>query len=60
MEALVDGQSGAARTVVSPLISRRPVGPSVDAGRRRAVEIFSQDAVVARYRQLYDRVMLRS
>ncbi|HXO18930.1 MAG TPA: glycosyltransferase, partial [Thermoanaerobaculia bacterium] len=27
------------------------------AGRRRAVEVFAQDAVVARYRQIYERVL---
>jgi hypothetical protein len=27
-----------------------------EAGRRRAVEVFGQDAVVGRYRTLYERV----
>ena len=31
-----------------------------EAGRRRAVEVFGQDAVVAQYREIYERVSGRS
>ncbi|HYG65926.1 MAG TPA: N-acetyl-alpha-D-glucosaminyl L-malate synthase BshA [Thermoanaerobaculia bacterium] len=53
----VDGMAEAAVRLLQDEPRRRAMG---EAGRRRAVEIFSQDAVVARYRQLYDRVMQRS
>ena len=33
------------------------IGALIAAGRRRAVEVFGQDAVVARYRAIYERVI---
>jgi len=49
----VDGMAEGALRLLGDEPMRRAFG---EAGRRRAVEVFSQDAVVARYRVLYDRV----
>jgi len=66
-EVVIDGESGTLRPVgdvagmaeaALALLTddelRRRFGA---AGRRRAVETFSQDAVVARYREIYERVI---
>jgi glycosyltransferase involved in cell wall biosynthesis len=66
-EVVVDGETGYLRPVgdvqamaaaVLRLLEddelRRGMG---EAGRRRAVEIFSQDEIVGRYRTIYERVM---
>jgi N-acetyl-alpha-D-glucosaminyl L-malate synthase BshA len=53
----VDAMAAAAVRLLQDQPLRRAMG---EAGRRRAVEIFSQDAVVARYRSLYERVMGRT
>lgn len=49
----VDGMAEGALRLLGDEPMRRAFG---EAGRRRAVEVFSQDVVVARYRVLYDRV----
>lgn len=49
----VDGMAGAALSLLKDEDRRREMGA---AGRRRAVDVFSQDAVVQRYRALYERV----
>lgn len=49
----VDGMASAALTLLKDEDRRRAMGV---AGRRRAVESFSQDAVVQRYRAIYERV----
>lgn len=53
----VDGMAEAALRLLADEPTRRAFGES---GRRRAVEVFSQDAVVARYRVLYERVRGRT
>jgi N-acetyl-alpha-D-glucosaminyl L-malate synthase BshA len=53
----VDGMAEAALRLLGDEPARLAFGA---AGRRRAVEVFGQDAVVARYRELYDRVRGRS
>jgi N-acetyl-alpha-D-glucosaminyl L-malate synthase BshA len=49
----VEGMAEAALTLLGDEETRQAFGA---AGRRRAVECFSQDAVVARYRAIYERV----
>jgi N-acetyl-alpha-D-glucosaminyl L-malate synthase BshA len=49
----VDGMAAAALYLLKDEDLRRAFGA---AGRRRAVEVFSQDAVVARYKAIYERV----
>lgn len=49
----VDGMASAALSLLKDEDRRRAMGA---AGRRRAVESFSQDAVVQRYRTIYERV----
>jgi N-acetyl-alpha-D-glucosaminyl L-malate synthase BshA len=49
----VDGMAEASLRLLGDEAMRRAFG---EAGRRRAVEVFGQDAVVARYRTLYERV----
>jgi len=49
----VDGMAAAAVRLLTDEGLRRRMG---DAGRRRAVEVFSQSAVVQRYRTIYERV----
>jgi N-acetyl-alpha-D-glucosaminyl L-malate synthase BshA len=49
----VDGMAAAALRLLGDEELRRSFG---EAGRRRAVTTFSQDAVVARYKAIYDRV----
>jgi N-acetyl-alpha-D-glucosaminyl L-malate synthase BshA len=49
----VEGMAAAARTLLQDEDLRRSVGA---AGRRRAVESFSQEAVVERYHAIYERV----
>jgi L-malate glycosyltransferase len=49
----VDGMAEAALRLLKDEDLRRAFGA---AGRRRAVEVFSQDAVVARYKAIYERV----
>jgi len=53
----VDGMAEGALRLLGDEPMRRAFG---EAGRRRAVEVFSQDAVVARYRGLYERVSGRA
>lgn len=53
----VDGMAEGALRLLGDEPMRRAFG---EAGRRRAVEVFSQDAVVARYRVLYERVRGRA
>jgi L-malate glycosyltransferase len=53
----VDGMAEAALRLLGDEPMRLAFG---EAGRRRAVEVFGQDAVVGRYRELYDRVSGRS
>ena len=53
----VDGMAEAALRLLGDEALRRSFG---EAGRRRAVEVFGQDAVVARYRAVYERVSGRS
>lgn len=53
----VDGMAEAAVRLLGDESLRRSFG---EDGRRRAVEVFGQDAVVARYRELYERVRGRS
>ena len=53
----VDGMAEAALRLLGDEPMRRSFG---EAGRRRAVEVFGQDAVVGRYRALYERVRGRS
>jgi N-acetyl-alpha-D-glucosaminyl L-malate synthase BshA len=53
----VDGMADAAAHLLGDEELRRSFG---EAGRRRAVEVFGQDPVVARYRSTYDRVLGRS
>lgn len=50
----VDGMAAAALCLLKDEELRRAFGA---AGRRRAVEVFSQDAVVARYKAIYERVV---
>ena len=50
----VDGMAAAALRLLEDPALRRRFG---EAGRRRAVEVFGQDAVVARYRGIYERVV---
>ena len=50
----VDGMAAAALGLLRDDERRRRFGA---AGRRRAVEVFGQEAVVARYRALYERVI---
>lgn len=49
----VDGMASAAQALLKDEDRRRAMGA---AGRRRALESFSQDAVVQRYRAIYERV----
>jgi len=49
----VEAMAGAANLLLSDRQRRQAMG---EAGRRRAVEIFGQDAVVGRYRAIYERV----
>jgi N-acetyl-alpha-D-glucosaminyl L-malate synthase BshA len=49
----VDGMASAAQTLLKDEDRRQAMGA---AGRRRAVESYSQDAVVQRYRAIYERV----
>jgi glycosyltransferase involved in cell wall biosynthesis len=49
----VSGMAAAALELLQDDDLRRQFGR---AGRRRAVEVFSQDAIVARYREIYQRV----
>lgn len=49
----VEAMAGAANLLLSDPQRRRAMG---EAGRRRAVEVFGQDAVVGRYRAIYERV----
>ncbi|HSF43200.1 MAG TPA: N-acetyl-alpha-D-glucosaminyl L-malate synthase BshA [Thermoanaerobaculia bacterium] len=49
----VDGMASAAQSLLKDEDRRQAMGA---AGRRRAVESFSQDAVVQRYRAIYERV----
>jgi len=49
----VEGMAAAALRLLSDEDLRRRFG---EAGRRRAVEEFSQDAIVRRYRAIYQRV----
>ena len=49
----VEAMAGAANLLLSDPQRRRAMG---EAGRRRAVETFGQDAVVGRYRAIYERV----
>lgn len=49
----VDGMAQAAVALLTDSERRRAMG---EEGRRRAVERFGQDAVVARYRSIYERV----
>jgi glycosyltransferase involved in cell wall biosynthesis len=49
----VEGMAKAALRLLNDEDLRRAFGA---AGRRRAVEVFSQDAVVARYKAIYERV----
>jgi N-acetyl-alpha-D-glucosaminyl L-malate synthase BshA len=49
----VDGMAEASLRLLGDEAMRRAFG---EAGRRRAVEVFGQDAVVGRYRTLYERV----
>jgi N-acetyl-alpha-D-glucosaminyl L-malate synthase BshA len=51
----VDGMAEAALRLLKDEELRRAFGA---AGRRRAVEVFSQDAVVARYKAIYERVVV--
>lgn len=53
----VDGMANAAALLLGDEELRRSFGA---AGRRRAVEVFGQDTVVASYRATYDRVLGRS
>lgn len=53
----VDGMAEAALRLLDDEDLRRRFG---EEGRRRAVEIFSQDAVVQRYRSLYEKVTGRT
>jgi N-acetyl-alpha-D-glucosaminyl L-malate synthase BshA len=53
----VDGMAEAALRLLGDEPMRRAFG---EAGRRRAVEVFGQDAVVAQYREIYERVSGRS
>jgi L-malate glycosyltransferase len=50
----VEGMAAAALRLLEDDALRRSFG---EAGRRRAVEVFGQDAIVARYRGLYERVV---
>jgi N-acetyl-alpha-D-glucosaminyl L-malate synthase BshA len=50
----IDGFAAVALRLLKDEALRRRFGA---AGRRRAVEVFSQDAVVARYREIYQRVL---
>ena len=52
----IPGMSAAALKLLGDEGLRQRFGA---AARRRAVEIFSQDAVVARYRGIYERVVAR-
>lgn len=52
----VEGMAAAALELLKDDEKRRAWGA---AGRRRAVETFGQDAVVARYRSIYERVIRR-
>jgi len=52
----VDGMAAAALRLLDDENLRRAFGA---AGRRRAVEVFSQEAVVARYKEIYERVAVR-
>lgn len=53
----VEGMAAAALRLLQDEDLRRRMGA---AGRRRAVEVFSQEAVVQRYRAIYDRVTGRA
>jgi N-acetyl-alpha-D-glucosaminyl L-malate synthase BshA len=53
----VDAMAAAAVRLLRDEPRRRAMG---EAGRRRAVEEFSQDGVVARYRAIYERVLNRT
>jgi N-acetyl-alpha-D-glucosaminyl L-malate synthase BshA len=53
----VDAMAAAAVRLLEDESLRRAMG---EAGRRRAVESFSQDGIVGRYRTLYERVTQRS
>lgn len=53
----VDGMAEAALRLLGDEPMRRAFG---EAGRHRAVEVFGQDAVVAQYREIYERVSGRS
>jgi glycosyltransferase involved in cell wall biosynthesis len=49
----VEAMAAAALRLLGDEELRRSFG---EAGRRRAVEVFSQDVVVARYKAIYERV----
>lgn len=53
----VDGMAEAALRLLGDEPMRRAFG---EAGRHRAVKVFGQDAVVAQYREIYERVSGRS